>query len=549
MSAFQRFDLDDSGPSPREIAQRWRDFHRRVRRHSTTPFARVLGPLLGDDTRRRRWVERLRPAVPPPEVRSENATTFPLNYVLVHPRIPTRFDTSGVDFVILDSDEPEELHEKFRSALASAKEWILVVRAGDAHLEIAQNLLSAARSARATTPDVIYADEVGDTPGLPLLKPPTIGPHSLLSYNVVGRPALVRHEAARDAGGLRPEARRAGEHDFFLRLLETGARFAHVATVLPGRSSTERHHPALAEDTRRVVTDALSRRGVESRVEVTARPSVVSWSPLPHPWPRVDIVIPTRDRVDLLDQCVTSVLTSTYPNFAITILDNDSVDPATLDYLATTPHRVISCPGAFNYAAIINRGVAHCTGDFVVTLNNDTMVRTRDWLEQMVGVATLEDVSVVGVTLIDQSGHHEHDGIVIAPYPQHLRRGVNYLVEDDYVLARRDVAAVTGAVQMFSRALYVELGGMDERLSVVMNDVDLCLRSQSKDRHVVMLPDVVLSHFAGSTRGRLDPLVDRNFFVRRWDVFGSLTDPYFPQSLRLYGSRIDYLPAGDGLTP
>jgi GT2 family glycosyltransferase len=220
-------------------------------------------------------------------------------------------------------------------------------------------------------------------------------------------------------------------------------------------------------------------------------------------------------------------------------LDNDSAQAETLAYLTASPHRVIKCPGPFNYAAIINRGVAQCSGEFVVTLNNDTQVLSADWLEQMVGVAMLEDVSVVGVTLIDGDEVHEHDGIVIAPYPQHLRRGINYLVEDDFILARRDVAAVTGAVQMISRHHYNEVAGMDERLTVVMNDVDLCLRSQVNGRYVVLLPDVVLSHFAGSTRGRLDPLVDRNHFVRRWDVFGTLTDPFFPEVLRLYGSTIE----------
>ncbi len=307
-----------------------------------------------------------------------------------------------------------------------------------------------------------------------------------------------------------------------------------------GRSIDARRHVGLSADTQRVVTEALLRRGVAARVSPGARASVVTWSPQLEAWPSIDVIIPTRDRVDLLRQCIESVQASSYENFEITILNNGSVEADTLEFFATTPHRVIECPGPFNYAAIINRGVEHSSAEYVVTLNNDTIVRSRDWLEQLVGVASLDDVSIVGVTLLDQHDVHEHDGIIIAPYPQHLRRGVNYLVEDESVLARRDVAAVTGAVQMISRALYLELSGMDERLAVVMNDVDLCLRSQYDDRHVVMLPDVVLSHFAGSTRGRLDPLSDRNYFVRRWDVFGSLEDPYFPETLRLLGATMQY---------
>jgi GT2 family glycosyltransferase len=147
---------------------------------------------------------------------------------------------------------------------------------------------------------------------------------------------------------------------------------------------------------------------------------------------------------------------------------------------------------------------------------------------------------MVGACLIDQHGRHEHDGIVIAPYPQHLRVDSNYPHHDQFVDATRDVAAVTGAVQMVRRDLWESLGGMDEQFEVVMNDVDLCLRSQLEDRYVVFTPTVQLTHRAGSSRGDLDPLADRNRFVRRWDIFGTFRDPYFPESLELLGSSVRY---------
>ena len=544
MSAFERFDLNGRAAGPREIARRWHAFHREVRAVSSTPLARVVGPLLGDDTLRRRLVERWRPEgadlVP---VAPGSVETFPAGYRPSIPALPRGPEVSDhVEIVALRSDDPGELREAFRAAQGSTKEWMLVVM-GDADqpaLDVATVLLAHAQGA-----DVIFADERGDVTTIPLLKPRVVGPHTLLSYNVVGRPALLRRESVAREGGLRGEAGRAGEHDLYLRLHEAGAVFRHLPLVLEGRTPAARHHPDLAADTQRVIAEALLRRGITARVSLTSRPSVVRWSPLPDEWPSVDIVIPTRDRVDLLAQCVASVEASSYPNFTITILDNGSVEPATHDYLAATSHHVVDCAGPFNYAAIINRGVNHCHAQYIVTLNNDTVVRTTDWLEQMVGVASLADVAMVGVTLLDRHEVHEHDGIVIAPYPQHLRRGINYLVEDEMVLARRDVAAVTGAVQMIARDHYLELAGMDERLAVVMNDVDLCLRSQTAGRHVVMLPDVELSHFAGSTRGRLDPLADRNYFVRRWDVFGELVDPYFPESLRLVGNTMEYRAVAD----
>ena len=542
MSGFERFDLNGRAASSREIARRWHAFHREVRRTSSTPLARVIGPLLGDDTLRRRAVERWRPATPEAvPTAPDEVETFPANYVATRPAAP--LDDGALEHIHLlrlAGDDPEELLEGFHEALNSTREWILVVR-HDVDAELIARLLYAHRG----DADLVFADEEGDRRGTPILKPPVVGPHTLLSYNVIGRPALLRRETVAREGGLRREAGLAAEHDLYLRLYEAEATFRHLPLVLAGRRGPERHHPGLAPDTQRVVAEALLRRGITARVATTDRPSVVQWSPLLDTWPSIDVVIPTRDRVDLLAQCVASVEASTYPNVAITILDNGSVEPATLDYLAASAHRVVDCAGPFNYAAIINQGVARCAGDFIVTLNNDTIIRTPDWLEQMVGVAALPDVALVGVTLLDRHDVHEHDAIVIAPYPQHLRRGINYLLDDEMVVSRRDVAAVTGAVQMISRERYLELAGMDENLAVVMNDVDLCLRAQTGGRHVVVLPDVVVSHFAGSTRGRLDPLADRNYFVRRWDVFGELRDPYFPESLRLLGNTFEYRPVQD----
>jgi GT2 family glycosyltransferase len=92
---------------------------------------------------------------------------------------------------------------------------------------------------------------------------------------------------------------------------------------------------------------------------------------------------------------------------------------------------------------------------------------------------------------------------------------------------------------MVRRDRWESVGGMDEGLAVVMNDVDFCLRVQNEGAYVVYLPDVQFEHQVSSSRGRLDPLADRNAFLRRWDILGSFQDPYFPERLRLYGTTID----------
>ena len=391
--------------------------------------------------------------------------------------------------------------------------------------------------------DVVFADEVGRDLRAPIFKPSKVGPHTLLSYNVVGRPALIRISALRDIGGFDTNVGWAFEHDAYLRLLEARATFHHVAAVLPAGRATRSFEPeVIDDDTCAVVRRAFERRGWRGSIDVTPIPGLVTWNlDVPTPPPSIDVIIPTRDRLDLLRSCITSLeAITTYPNYQITILDNDSKHDETLEYFATTKHRVVPCPGPFNYARIMNRGVAQSNADFVVTLNNDTTAVTPDWLEKMVALAALDDVGIVGGRLLDQHGRGEHESIVIAPYPQHLRTDSNYRHIDQFSRAVRDVAAVTGALQMVRRDLWESLGGMDEELKVTMNDVDLCLRCQNEGRHVVYRPDVTFIHHASSTRGDLDPLDDRNRFVRRWDIFGSFRDPYFPERFELLGQTIHY---------
>jgi GT2 family glycosyltransferase len=156
----------------------------------------------------------------------------------------------------------------------------------------------------------------------------------------------------------------------------------------------------------------------------------------------------------------------------------------------------------------------------------------------MVAVATLGDVGVVGVFLEDPAGHAQHEGVAIAPYPQHLRRDRNYLVPDAFLGATREASAVTGACQLVSRSLFDELEGLDEALPVVHNDIDFCLRAQRLGRLVVYVATVKHLHAESSSRGSLVPPADIERFIARWDAFATLDDPWFPARYELVGDVI-----------
>ena len=565
MPLLQRFD-DDAMPAltPEELKARWVAFHQEIRRMAGTRVQRIAGRMLGEDTRRYRLARRIfRPALQAwrnlrklekkkaPLVSVGNAPeVFPVNY---RPRVIdyAAFEILSVDLSdvsVVEVDEESSAPSEFVAVLndtlnETAAEWLFLC---DPSTPLENRRYSVSKLLARATPDddVVFGDETGLNQFAPLLKSPAVGPHTLLSYNVVGRPALIRVETLFAAGGFSPEAGWAYEHDAYLRLSEAKARFRHVPRVLPA-GRTERHFDAtrLNADTCTVVRAALERRGWRGVVTPRVLPGLVNWSlEAPSPAPSIDIIIPTRDRIELVRQCIESIEEkTTYPNYDIIILDNDSVEPESLAYFNETKYAVVPCPGPFNYAKIVNRGVNHSTAEYVVTLNNDTIVVTPDWLEQMISLCSLDDVGIVGASLLDQEGHKEHESIVIAPYPQHLRTDSNYPHVDYFSLAVRDVAAVTGAVQMANREFWRSLGGMDEQLKVVMNDVDICLRSQMEDQYVAYTPNVKLFHHVGSSRGDLDPLDDRNRFIRRWDIFGTFRDPYFPESLILLGEKMYFI--------
>ena len=271
------------------------------------------------------------------------------------------------------------------------------------------------------------------------------------------------------------------------------------------------------------VTDIITRGAVTSRPR--------------HDQPLVSIVIPTRDRLDLLRACISSLELTTYPSVDIVIADNDSIEAETIAFFAETAHRVVPAPGDFNYARIINTAVAQTAGDIIVTLNNDVVITDPTWLTRLVGYLH-DDVGIVGCSLVEPSGESQHVGVAIAPYPQHLRAGVNIPVTHPLVTTPRRVAAVTGACTLISREAWDALGGLDEDLRVVHNDDDMCLRANVLGFATVIATDVVLQHAESSSRGSLTPPPDIFAFMAKWDILGSYRDPWFPAHWRIVGDRI-----------
>ena len=415
--------------------------------------------------------------------------------------------------------------------------------------ELSPDALFEVVACLATEPelDLLYSDEDKlDVDGQrvePFFKPDW-SPDLLLSMNYVAHLTVLRRSLVEAAGGFRRGFDGSQDYDLLLRVTEQTARIAHIPKVLyhwrKAAGSVATGHaakPFAQAAAQRALADALGRRGREGRVE-SMSPGRYTVRYALHDRPLVSIIIPTRDRLELLRQCVDSVERMTdYAPYEILIVDNDSVEPATRQYLeaAGGRWRVIRCPGPFNFARINNLGVTAARGDYYVFLNNDTLVRREDWLEAMVEQAQRLEVGAVGARLLFPDARIQHAGVVlgvggVAGHAFKYCPG-DASIHFDLPNVVRNVSAVTAACMMVPRRVFEDVGGFDERFAVAFNDVDLCCRIRARGYLIVYTPLAELCHLESASRKHLHPPADEVLMWERWGATIRAGDPYYNPNL------------------
>ncbi len=275
--------------------------------------------------------------------------------------------------------------------------------------------------------------------------------------------------------------------------------------------------------------------------------------PLPDQLPTVSVIVPTRDRLALLRPCVETLLGRTdYPALELIIVDNGSVEPATLAFLAeiaTDPHvSVLRAPGPFNFAALNNRAAAAARGELLCLLNNDIEVLEPGWLKALVAWALRPEVGAVGARLLYPDGSLQHAGVVLGlgEAAGHLYRA---LPSDPAHAPRRslvaqELSAVTAACLLLRRASWQAVGGMNEAdFAVAYNDVDLCLKLSARGLKVIYEPAATLLHRESQSRGLPDTAAkialqfrEIRALRRRW-LARLQADPHYNPNLSIYDDQ------------
>lgn len=346
----------------------------------------------------------------------------------------------------------------------------------------------------------------------------------LLRQNLVSHLGVYRRDVVTALGGLRSEFDGSQDWDLALRVMEAVGpeRILHIPAVLyhwrqgAGEGSFSETQLARCSDAaRRAVEEHLARTGQAALV--SPHPRLPGWLAVrripPAPKPVVSIIVPTRDRADLLAQCTLGVLENTdYHPLELVIVDNGSTEPeaaALLDKLARDPRvRILEVPGEFNFSKLNNVGVAHARGEILVLLNNDVSIIHRDWLYELVANVVRPNVGAVGARLLYPDDSLQHGGVVLGiggapPVAGHLCSGAarndpGYL---GHLALARNVSAVTAACLAIRREVYDEIGGLDESIAVAFNDVDLCLRLRALGYDIVWTSQSELYHHESASRG------------------------------------------------
>ncbi|MBH3390233.1 glycosyltransferase family 2 protein [Pseudomonas putida] len=282
-----------------------------------------------------------------------------------------------------------------------------------------------------------------------------------------------------------------------------------------------------------------------SRVENYPALLRANW-PLPVNLPTVSLIVPTRDQYKLLYACIEGLLTNTdYPNLEIIVVDNQSTDPQTIEYLATLKERgvtILDHPFPFNYSAINNRAVGIASGEIIGLINNDIEVIEKHWLKELVTQLERPDVGAVGAKLLWPNRIVQHGGVVVGINKLAAHSG-NTLDENDAgYLSRNQLvcrqSAVTAACLLVRKSVFQAVNGLDEdAYPVAFNDVDLCLKIKKSGRHIIWTPFSKLIHAESATRGK-DISKERRSrahreqmgFIQKWTECDH-TDPFYHPAL------------------
>ncbi|MDQ7084456.1 MAG: glycosyltransferase [Sulfurovum sp.] len=352
---------------------------------------------------------------------------------------------------------------------------------------------------------------------------PDYSPDMFLAQNYISHFTLIKKSLVVEVGGWSVGVEGSQDYDLYLKVLELTTKIVHIPKVLyhwrkvAGSTATSFSHKSYAQEAgKKALEHALIRRKIDANVEAGRHAGTYRIKYQIQDIPLISIIIPFKDRPELLKVCIESVLSlSTYLNYEIIGISNNSRETETfalMKRLSNSDKRVkfYDYDVPFNYAKINNYAVnTYAKGQHILLLNNDIEVISPDWIESMLTFSQRENVGAVGAKLYYEDDTIQHAGVSMGVLTltghnfRHLGREANGYMGRESVI--QNVSAVTAACLMVKKELYTLVEGMnEEKLKIAFNDIDLCLRIQEKGYLNVFTPYCELYHYESLTRGYED---------------------------------------------
>ena len=402
--------------------------------------------------------------------------------------------------------------------------------------------------------DFIYTDEVTFSGKITNIIStnfkPDYSPYLLRSNNYICHFTAFSRVLFENSGGFNSEYDGSQDHDLFLRLTDLAKCVYHIPEIL---YFWRVHAGSVSDDILAkeyaikagigAVQSFLDKKGINAHAASSEiYPTVYRIKYEPDITGKVSIIVLNHEHIQDLQRCVESLMKTTYDNYEILIVENNSRSDELSEYYKLLSMneriRIITYNRPFNFSEFNNIAVKQAAGEYILFLNNDTEVINPEWLTEMMMYATQKDVGAVGARLFYPDGRLQHCYIVTGVGEDRVavHAGLGLAGHDYGYLDRigmvQDVNAVTGACLLMKKSIFEEVDGFDEKLAVAYNDVDLCLKIRKKGYRIIYTPYATLTHFESASRGndlnkknRERLTKEAEYIKNKWG--NGLKDPYY----------------------
>ena len=379
---------------------------------------------------------------------------------------------------------------------------------------------------------------------------------TLRSYNYICHFSIFKKELMDKLGGFNSEFDGSQDYDLILRATEQAKHIVHIPKILynwrissTSVASGAAAKPYAYEAAKRAILASIERHGIQGAKVEDSR--IIGLYKVTYPVkgePKISIIIPNKDHKKDLKRCIKSILKSTYKNYEIIIVENNSKEKNIFKYykkLEKNPNiKIEKCEmSIFNYSKLNNYGASKASGEYFVFLNNDTKIITNNWLETIISNCQREEIGAIGAKLIYKNKRIQHAGVALNLTG--TAGHVNWNEKENNpgyfgrIMIQQNVSAVTGALLGVSKKIFEQVNGFDETFPIAYNDIDFCLKIQDIGKLITYNPYIEAYHYESQSRGYEDTKEkqkrlkkEENKLKKKWKKYFDVTDKYYSPNLR-----------------